>query len=165
MAETHRRRIIIGDDGPFHVTADGLAKLKEKLTRLENSLPSLIAETQRTAAYGDRSENAEYQAAKGALRRANFQIIKVQDQIRRAKVFDSGPSNLGTIRLGSKVALEFEGREINFEIVGPHETNPERGRISFESPLGAALLHRKKNDVVMLETAVGQKQYRILAIR
>ncbi|MDE2079659.1 MAG: GreA/GreB family elongation factor, partial [Patescibacteria group bacterium] len=81
--------------------------------------------------------------AKAALRRTNWQILHIEDQIKHAEIIKSGPSS--TVRIGSTVVLAMDGQKI-FEIVGPHETDPERGRISFESPLGSALMGHKEGD-------------------
>ena len=71
------------EDGPIHLTENGLQSLKEKLERLKKALPERIAETARTAAFGDRSDNAEYKAAKGILRRTHYQILEIQEQMKR----------------------------------------------------------------------------------
>lgn len=150
---------------PFHVTEDGLRRLKEKLARLKKLLPELAEEAKRTAAYGDRSENDEYKTAKSVLRRTKGQILNIEDQIKRAAIikFDSGVS--GVIRIGSTVVLEVGGKKNTFQILGPHETDPARGRISYASPLGAALIGRMKGDTVNIKTENGSKTYRILEVR
>lgn len=152
------------DDGPIHLTADGFARLKEKLVHLQEKLPVLIEEAKRTAAFGDRSDNAEYKEAKSALRRANSQILSLNDQIKRVVVIRSGPNISGKIEIGSTVVLEVEGIKKTFEIVGSHETDPAHGRISYKSPLGAALMGCAKGDVVTIQTNSGQKTYRVVQI-
>ena len=152
------------DKGPLYITAEGLTRLREKLLRLKKSLPDLIEETARTAAYGDRSENAEYKDAKANLRRANRQILYTEEEIRQAIVIAPQPNGSGTIELGSTVVLETNHGEKIFQIVGPHETNPAHGRISHLSPLGVALMHHRKGDVVTLETTRGSSSYRIREI-
>ena len=153
------------DDGPIYLTRDGLQNRKDRLLRLKNSLPEFIAEAQRTAAYGDRSDNAEYKEAKGILRRTHRQIFSLEDQIKRAIIISSKPNASNTVHLGSTVVLKENGIQKTFEIVGPQETNPSRGRISHQSPLGVALLDHKKDDVVMLKTENGPRNYHILEIR
>lgn len=152
------------DENPLHITQEGLARLKQKLARLKRELPNHIVETQRTAAYGDRSDNAEYKDAKSLLRRTNRQILTIEDQIKRARIITSGSNATGTVQLGSTVVLEKEGVRTTFLILGSHETNPGRGRISYQSPLGAALLNRKKGDAVTIETGSGTQRYLILEI-
>ncbi len=153
------------DDGPVFLTEDYLRKRKELLLRLKKSLPEIIAETQRTAAYGDRSDNAEYKEMKGRLRRTHRQILGMEDQIKRAVVINPERNASNTIHLGSTVVLEEKGIQKIFQIVGPQETNPSKNRISFQSPLGNALLEHKKDDVVVLKTENGARNYLILEIR
>ncbi len=155
---------------PLYITEDGLAQLKEKLVRLKRALPDRIAEAQRTAAYGDRSDNAEYKLAKGSLRRTNWQILEIQDQIKRAVLIATGASATGKVQIGSTVVLqEINGKTNNKEkilqIVGPHETDPTNGRISQLSPVGAALIGRARGDEVVIKTADGTRTYRVIEIK
>jgi len=153
------------DESPISITDEGLRRLKEKLKRLKGALPEYIAETQRTAAYGDRSENDEYRDAKSTLRRAHRQILSTQDQIKRAVVINPNPKNVGKAQLGSIVALEASGGRREFQILGSHEANPSKGRISNQSPLGAALMNHVKGDTITIKTTRGVQTYRILEIR
>lgn len=159
---------------PFHITEKGLNLLREKLVRLKRALPDRIEEVRRTAAYGDRSENDEYKTAKAALRRTNWQILSIEDQIKRVAIIRSGFGASGTIQIGSTVVLEAESPEYPrgtdgtkkiFQILGPHETNPAKGRISYQSPLGAALMNHAKGDIVTIQAGSGSRAYRILEIR
>ncbi|MBM3257280.1 MAG: transcription elongation factor GreA [Candidatus Liptonbacteria bacterium] len=161
MRTLHSRK---RDDEPIPLTEEGFVKLKDKLSRLKASLPDLIAETARTAAYGDRSENAEYQMAKSTLRRTHRQIWTIEAQLKRIVIIrPRGPS--GIVELGSTVVLECEGKERIYQIVGPQETNPEKNRISHKSPLGAALLRHPKGATILLRTEMGIRKYKILDIR
>jgi transcription elongation factor GreA len=153
------------DEGPLYLTEDGLRTLQEKLARLKKAAPDLAAEAARTAAYGDRSDNAEYKDAKGRLRHTNWNILEIQDQLKRVVVIQPGRNALGTIQLGSKVTVEIHGKEKRFEIVGPHETDPGRGRISDRSPLGSALMGHAKNDVVRITTTTGLQEYQIKEVQ
>ncbi len=149
------------DDGPVHLTKEGLSCLEEELARIRRDLPGLIAEAQRTAAYGDRSDSAEYKEAKYNLRRANWRVISIEDQLKRVEVIDTGPNASGVVCLGSTVVLKDGDTQKTFQIVGPRETNPEKGRISHLSPLGSALIGREKGDSVDIATSNGIKKYHI----
>ena len=138
--------------------------MREELAHLKRVLPERIAETSRTAAFGDRSDNAEYKQAKGSLRHAKWNILSIQDQIKRAVIIPSGRSSAGTVQLGSIVMLEINGKQKRYEILGPHETDPTHGRISYESPLGIALMDHKQGDVITAKTEKGPQKYRILKI-
>lgn len=153
------------DDDPVYLTEDGLKDLHEQLARLKKSLPGIIAETQRTAAYGDRSDNAEYKESKALLRRTHRHVARIEDQVKRVMIITSDANASGTVHLGSTVVLEEGGTQKIFHIVGPHETDPSKGRISHRSPLGTALIGHRKDDVVALKTQNGLRNYRILEIR
>lgn len=152
------------DEGPIYLTEEGLKNMREKLAHFKHILPHLISETTRTAAYGDRSDNAEYKDAKASLRRAHYQIASLEDQLKRVIIIKKN-INSDKVGLGATVVLEINGTQKTFEIVGPHETNPTLGRISNQSPLGAAIMNRKKGEVVTIETTKGQKEYKILEIK
>jgi transcription elongation factor GreA len=141
--------------------------MQERLVRIKASLPALIEETMRTAAYGDRSDSAEYKEAKGLLRRANRQILSLEDQLKRITIIPVGPNTSGTVQLGCTVVLESATAKTltTFQILGPYETNPGAGRISHQSPLGAALMGHVVGDAVSIKTENGERTYRIVEIR
>ena len=161
-----QRPIRLEDDEPIPLTQEGLKRLKEKLARLKESLPGIIDETQRTAAYGDRSDNAEYKDAKSTLRRTQSHILHIEDQLRRVSIIKMGQTTSGKIALGSTVTLESEkGTRSIFQIVGSHETNPTKGRISHLSPFGKALIGHLKNDMVTIKTPAGETLYRVVEVK
>jgi len=153
------------EGGPLYVTSQGLEKLKSLLAHTEKELPSLISEVQRTGGFGDFSENAEYQAAKYLMRRAHGRIATFKDKIKRAIVFGQGGGHIYAVQLGSTVVAETHGKRLTFEIVGSYETDPVRGRISHESPLGAALMNRRVGERVILAIKNGEIEYKILSIQ
>jgi transcription elongation factor GreA len=151
---------------PVYLTQQGIEHLQEQLARLKKRLPIAAEEAARTAAYGDRSDNAEYKQAKGSLRRMHYQIFEIETQLKHAVAINTGPNTSGMVQLGSTVVLEISDpngvRRKTFQIVGPNETDPPNGRISHVSPLGAALLNHKTGDVVTIKTG---QEYRIIEIR
>ncbi len=153
------------DTGPVYLTENGLKNLQIKLARLKQAVPSLAEEAGRTAAYGDRSDNAEYKDAKANLRRTSWSILSIEDQLKRVQVIKPEENISGTIQLGSTVILETNDSKITFQILGPQETNPTKGCISNESPLGAALIGHKKNDEIIIKTPSGEQKYKILEIK
>ena len=152
-------------DDPIPLTKDGIARLENKLALLKRELPDLIAEAQRTAAFGDRSDNAAYKEAKSALRRAQGQIFTLEDQMKRVVVITPNQNIKGIVQLGSTVIVEANRAQRTFQILGSQETDPANGRISYRSPLGAALMHRKQGDTVTIPTKNGSQEYRIIEIR
>lgn len=157
------------DTGPIHLTPQGIKRLQDRLARLKHDLPAFIEETQRTAAYGDRSDSAEYKEAKSNLRRTNRQIFSIEDQLKRVVEIPNGTSS-GKVQLGCTVILESKSADNKktrktFRILGPAETDPGQGRISHISPLGAALLDRSVGETVKIETPRGSQEYKILEIK
>ena len=155
----------LSPDEPVYLTVDGLRHLEERLARLKRELPAAALEAERTAAFGDRSDNAEYKEAKGILRRTQNQIWNLEDQLKRAVVIKPEKNKEGPVQLGSTVTLESnDGSRQKFEILGTLETNPGRSRISHRSPLGAALIGRKKGETVTVQTPRGSREYKIIEI-
>ena len=153
-------------DEPVYLTQDGLDRLTKRLARLRRELPDAALEAQRTAAYGDRSDNAEYKEAKGILRRTQRQIWNLEDQLKRVVVIAPDENKSGTVQLGSTVTLEIDhASRKKFQILGTLETNPEGGCISHKSPLGAALIGRKQGDEVKIKTPGGERVYKIVEIK
>jgi transcription elongation GreA/GreB family factor len=152
---------------PIHITPEGIERLRERHARLKKSLPALAVEAARTAEYGDRSDNAEYKQAKGALRYTQREVYRLEDQLKRAVPILRVLHENETIQLGSRIIVERIGTNEKkiFEILGPHETDPAKGRISDKSPLGAALMGRAAGDVVKFESANGPQTYRIVEVK
>lgn len=139
--------------------------MREELEDLiKRQRPIEVAEVRRLAELGDFSENAAYQMAKGNLRRINSRITTLEERLKVAIPIEEGPDESGRIRIGSSVTLEWDGRTHTFEILGSSETNPSRGRISYLSPLGAALMGRSAGDVVEVQGQTKVVPYRILAV-
>jgi transcription elongation GreA/GreB family factor len=155
---------------PVYLTPEGVRRLKARLARLKASLPDVIAETARTSACGDRSDNAEYKEAKGILRRTHGQIFHIEDQLRRIVLISNSKSAAGTVQMGSTVKMVLIkdgtafGAPKTFRILGPSETDPPHGRISHISPLGAALMRHTAGDIVAVQTPKGPVEYQIISI-
>ncbi len=152
------------DDGPIYLTEEGFQKLKGELAGLKRALPERIAETARTAAFGDRSDNAEYKAAKGILRRTHYRIFEIEDEIKRVVLIKPNVHS-HKVQLGSTVVVEVQGAKKTYQILGSKEVDPIGGRISYQSPLGIALMNRMKGDTVTVPTKNGAHEYTILEIK
>jgi len=152
------------DTGPYLVTAAGLERLHKQLARLHASLPEMISEVERTKGHGDFSENAAYQDAKATLRRTHSRVESVKDRIKRAVLIEKDPKQAGIVQVGSIVTLKTNGKQVKFEILGSHESNPSAGRISNTSPLGQALLGHKAGDSVGLDIKSGRVEYNIISV-
>ncbi len=157
-------KLMVRDESPIPLTKEALEQLKQKLARLKSSLPEQISTTKAAADLGDRSENAEYQISKSRLRSTHRQILTIGDQIKRATIITTNKTS-NKVQLGSTVVLGSEGKEYTFRILGPFETNPSKGVISNQSPLGAALMNHKTGDEIIVKIGGGEKNYRILEIK
>lgn len=163
IPQRRHEKLMVRDTGPIHLTPEKIKELELKLERLQTSIAHLAGEAKRTADYGDRSENAEYKEAKGKLRGTHREILKIIDQLKRAVVIK--PSTTGKVQIGSTVVLEIAGKKKEFQIVGPDETDPGKGRISFKSPLGEALVGHKAGDSVLINTASSTAEYLIAEVK
>jgi transcription elongation factor GreA len=133
----------------------------EKLTKI--SRPRTIVEVKHHALDGDFSENAAYQIAKGRLRGINQRILDIESQLRNAVIIDSG-KNSGLVSLGCNVTVRFSGREKTYLILGSAETDPTKGIISHNSPLGSVLIGRKAGEKITVKLAGKDIDYEIIKI-
>ena len=150
------------------LTQEGLDKLEEELNYLKTEKRTEIAERIKVArGFGDLSENSEYDEAKNAQSENEQQIAELEIKIRNAKVIDSSEIDTKTVQIGNTVKLydeEFE-EEVVYTIVGSTEVNLEDNKISNESPIGKALLGRKKGEIVDVEAPDGIIKFKLLAIK
>lgn len=146
------------------MSAEKLAELQAKLAQVKKVLPQAIKETQQYGENGDFSENAEYQIAKGRLRGLNRALEELQYQIAHAEIIPA-PLNNAAVHIGHRVTIRLNDRESTFKILGSSETNPSAGIISYQSPLGAALLDHKIGEVVEIKTGGSTTSCTIIAIK
>lgn len=146
-----------------HLTREKCNALTAKLERMEKSRPALAKEVQRLAENGDFSENAEYQIAKGKLRGLNRRIDETRDLINRAVIIEPEKGS-GAVQLGSSVTVEAGGVRKTYRILGSSETNPSRGIISHNSPIGKALLGKKVGNRVVVRTGAKEIEYIIVEV-
>ena len=149
------------------LTYEGLKKYEEELTDLKVNKRKEIADKIKEAReQGDLSENAEYDAAKDEQRDIEARIEELENLLKYAEVYVDEEATTDSVGIGSNVKvldLEFD-EELDFKIVGSTEANSLEGKISNESPVGAALLRKKACDLITVDTQMGPIQYRILGI-
>jgi transcription elongation factor GreA len=140
---------------PF-ITPAKAKELEKKLDRLKTvSRPRESAEVQRLALMGDFSENVGYQLAKGRLRGINQRILDIENQLKLSSII--APVGKGeVVELGRTVTIKRQGREKAYLILGSLETDPTAGIISYQSPLGSALLGHQVGDNI--SWPVGDKE-------
>lgn len=149
------------------LTYTGLKSLENELEDLKVVRRKEVAQKIKEAReQGDLSENAEYDAAKDEQRDIEARIEEIEKILKNADVVDEEEVDLNKISVGCTVLLydeEFE-EEVEYKLVGSTEANSLAGKISNESPLGAALLGKSIGDEVVVETQVGVMEYKVLKI-
>ena len=149
------------------MTAEGYTALDEELKRLKTvERPEVIGAIAEARAHGDLSENAEYHAAKDRQGWIEGRIAEIEDRLARAQVIDVSKLSGSQIKFGATVTVvdedtEEEGR---YQIVGEHEADVKKGRISVTSPLSRAMIGKEVGDVVEVNTPGGVKAYEILKL-
>lgn len=141
------------------LTPEGKAKLEEELHYLENDKRKEVGERIRVAReFGDISENSEYDDAKNEQAFVESRIAEIKQVLATAQLVDSKRRSSSKVNIGATVTLEdAKGNERVFQLVGAAEADSANGKISNESPLGAALLGCKKGEVVEYEGPTGRK--------
>jgi transcription elongation factor GreA len=154
-------------DRDVFLTAEGLKKLENELDELKTVRRKEIAERIKQAlAFGDISENSEYDEAKNEQAQLEERIAKLEMVLRNAKLIDDEEISTDVVSIGSRVVvndLEYD-EEMEYTIVGSAEANPFEGKISNESPVGSALLGKKKGDIVEVQVPDGVIKYKIITI-
>ena len=149
------------------LTYAGLKKLEDELEHLKVVKRKEVSQKIKEAReQGDLSENAEYDAAKDEQRDIEARIEEIEKILKNAEVVVEEEVDLDKISIGCKIRIldcEFD-EELEYKIVGSTEADIAENKISNESPIGKALLGRKKNDVVDVETPGGMLQFKILKI-
>lgn len=135
-------------------TSEGYQALQDELDYLINvRVEENKKEISTARAFGDLSENSEYDEAKSEQGKIHARIAELKEMIANAKVLDESEVDKSRISVGSIVTLynETRGREFTYHIVGSYETDPLSGKISDSSPIGAALLGSREGDTVVVE--------------
>jgi transcription elongation factor GreB len=151
---------------PNYLTPEGAKKLQVELNQLLNvARAKVVQEVAEAAAQGDRAENAEYIYGKKKLREIDRRIRFLTKRLDAAVVVKQEGSH-DEVRFGATVDVEDEnGKKSSYLILGPDEASPSSGSISFQSPLGKALMKRKVGDVVSVQRPAGEIEIEIKAIR
>ena len=150
------------------LTQEGYDNLEKELEYLKTEKRSEISERIKVAlGFGDLSENSEYDEAKNAQASNEIKIAELENKLRYARIIDESEIDTKTVQVGNRVkVLDMEyNEEVEYTIVGSTEVDLSQNRISNESPIGAALLGAKKNQVVEAQTPGGVAKFKILAIK
>ena len=149
------------------ITKEGLAALRTELERIKKiDRPENIKAIEEARAHGDLSENAEFEAAKDRQRFLEARMNELEYKISNADVIDPNKLPKDKAVFGSRVRLENvdTGEDVEYQLVGPEESNIEEGRISVSSPLGKALLGKKPDDEITVQAPAGRRVYELIEI-
>lgn len=146
------------------ITQEGFKKIKDELslrkTRVRQDIANAIKEAKEQ---GDLSENAEYSEAKRQQAENEARVSELEFLLKESTVVSYNKSN-GSVQMGSRVKVKFNGSELEFQIVGSNEANPSEFKISNESPMGKAFMSHVKGDKVEVDTPGGKIKYTILDV-
>jgi transcription elongation factor GreA len=149
---------------PTYLSKDGLDKLRVELDEMLNvKRPEVAQRIHDAKEHGDLSENAEYEDAKNEQAFVEGRIQTLQALIKNATIIDENHST-DHVQIGSTVTVDSSDGEESFTIVGSTEARPTEGRISNESPVGRALLGKKKGEKVLVKVPAGDFTYKIVSI-
>ncbi len=147
------------------ITIKGLENLKIELEDLKNvQRPKIVAAIAEARSHGDLKENAEYHAAKEQQGLIEGRVLTINDLIARANVIDvTKLENDGKVIFGSTVKVQDieSNKEISYRIVGQDEANISKNLIFYKSPIGKALIGKSKNDLVIVNTPSGERNFEI----
>ena len=155
-------------DREIILTEEGYAKLKDEIEYLQTAKRREVAERIKEAReFGDISENSEYDDAKNEQAQIEHRIQSLEQKLRNARVVDTEHVSTETVSIGSWVTVKDLKSKNTFEysIVGSAEADPRNHRLSNESPVGKALLGRKKGEKVTIPAPRGALQYQIVKIQ
>jgi len=147
------------------LTREGYNKLKEEYEQMVSVERKAVADRIKEArAFGDISENAEYDAAKNEQAELEEKIARYEQMLKNVRIIDEGRVSRSKINVGSRVEVKdtASGKEKVFAIVGTTEADPFNGLISNESAVGAALIGHKTGDVVDIDTPNGKLEYEVV---
>ncbi len=149
------------------MTGEGFQSLDEELRRLKTvERPAVVADISEARSHGDLSENAEYHAAKERQGWIEGRIAEIEDKISRAQVIDVSKLSGKQVKFGATVTVVDEDTEdeARYQIVGEHEADVKKGRLSLTSPLARTMIGKEPGDVVEVQTPGGTKSYEILKV-
>lgn len=150
------------------LTREGYDNLKQELEQLKTVTRKEVAERIKVAlGYGDLSENAEYDQAKNEQAHVEERILQIENILRSAKIVEEHEVTTDKVNISTDVTVLEEGEDEPevFSIVGSAESDPMNNKISNESPLGAALLGRRRKDIVEVNAPDGIIKYKIISIK
>jgi transcription elongation factor GreA len=155
--------------GEVILTESGRKKLADELSELKNVKRKEVAERLKNAiSYGDLTENSEYDDAKNEQARVEHRIDQIETMLAKARIIDRRHVKTKEVGIGSLVEIKQVGsskKQFSYRIVGPAEANPDNHMISYQSPVGRALMGLKVGEVASVSAPAGDIRYRIVSIK
>ena len=140
--------------------AEGYERLTADLKALRAERPKIVDAIEEARAHGDLSENAEYHAAKERQGQIEAQIADIEDRVSRAQIIDPTALSGDKIVFGATVTLlDEDDKPVRYQIVGQTEADASKGRISYNSPIGRALIGKSVGDEIEVTVPSGDKFY------
>ncbi len=151
----------------IYISRSGLEKLQNELKELTTVRKREIAtRIKKAKEFGDLSENSEYDDAKNEQAFIEGRISEIENILKNAKIIEEvACKTTDEVCVGHTVVVDFAKGEAKFKIVGSYEADPEMGLISNESPIGKALLGKKKGDEVTVQVPAGELKYKVKSIK
>ncbi len=149
------------------MTDSALNELKQQLNELKSTGRQDVAEKIKIArSFGDLKENAEYDEAKKEQAFLEGEIIRIEKMIKEAEIIDEASLNNDVVNISNFVKVyDYDlDEEVEYQLVGSTDVNPDENKISYESPIGAGLLHKKVGDRFTVVTPSGEIEMKILDI-
>jgi transcription elongation factor GreA len=146
----------------YQITEEGKKELEVELIDLKGRRGDIAEKIANARDFGDLSENAEYDSAREEQGLVESRIAEIEDILLNAELIKSGGKS--KVGLGSKVELKTGAKTVTYYVVGPVEADPLEGKISNESPIGAALMDKKVGDIATITTPKGDISYEIVKI-
>lgn len=146
----------------YQITDEGKVELEAELADLKSRRGDIADKIAEARDFGDLSENAEYDSAREEQGLVESRIAEIEDILLNAELIRGGKTS--KVSLGSKVELKTGKKTVTYSVVGPVEADPLEGKISNESPIGAALMGKKVGDTATITTPKGSTTYEIVSI-
>jgi transcription elongation factor GreA len=151
----------------IYLTAEGINAIREELGHLKTTVRQDLAKRLRAAIQmGDLSENADYITTKEEQGFVEGKIQELEKTLKYAREIDNSQNKAGVIQIGSEIIVREEGYDEEvFNIVGSKEADPQDGKISYESPIGKALIGHREGDIVRVPTPGGFSNFMVIKIK
>lgn len=150
------------------ITPEGYSKLENELKKLKSERGGVIEELARCRAFGDLSENAEYDAIREKYAMLQTKISDLESKLANSEIIDTkNIRNNGKVVFGSRVFLRDlnSGKTVTYRIVGEYESDIEKGFISVETPIARALINKEKGDIVTVKVPAGELEFEIVDVK